>query len=96
VAAVTLLRGHRWHRGVAPLAEPVLHLLDLWPLRGLDVGGEIGDPRIDAPFGKYDVAHADRLLVMRDHVRDEHHVGVVVFVGAGLRGRRRRRSRTPT
>ena len=31
---------------------------------------------------------------MRDHVLDEHHVGVVVFPGAGLRGRRRRRALT--
>ena len=81
VAAVTFLRGHRRHRRVAPLAEPVLHLLDLRALRRLDLGGEIGDPRIDALFGEYDVAHLDRLLVMRDHVLGEHDVGVVVVAG---------------
>jgi hypothetical protein len=83
VAAVAFVRRGR----DSPLTQPVLHLLDLGGLRGLDLGGQVDDPGVDALLGQHDVAHLDRLLVVRDHALGESGVRVVVIRTA--RGRRR-------
>ena len=69
---------HHRHCRLTPLGQPRLHLLNLWPLRGLDLIGQIHNTAVDSLLGEDDIAHLYRLLMVRNHVLSEHDVGWVV------------------
>jgi hypothetical protein len=63
-----------------------LQLIDLRALRCLDLFGQIVHPWVDSFLGEDNVAHLDRLGVMRNHLLRERHIRLVVCTRVGCRG----------
>ncbi len=74
---------------VGGLVQERVHLIDLRSLCAVDIASE-ADELFSVTPGGHQCGHVQGLLVMHDHVGQEHQVVLGIERRGGLRGRRRR------